>query len=117
MLTAMLCPSQELAQHSSGVAVSSQAALSWVPALLGLSSSFISVQGVSKSMNKSAVPNTHPFPTASLHKANEGRVVGDVVGPPGWAGLSGVALVRMGEGTLGLPALLGVSVPSAALEQ
>lgn len=109
MLTVMLCPSQELAQCSGRVAMPSWAALSWVPALPGLSSSLISVQGVSKSVNKSAVPAAHPFPTASLHKANEGLVVGDVVGPPGWAGLSGVALVRIGEGTLGLPALLGIS--------
>lgn len=109
MLTVMLSPSQELAQHSAGVAVPSRAALSCVPALPGLSSSFISVQGVSKPMNKSAVPTAHPFPTASLHKANEGLVVGDVVGPPSWAGLSGVALVRMAEGILGFPACLGTS--------
>lgn len=95
-LTVMLCPSQELAQHSDGVAVPSRAALSWIPALPGLSSSFIFVLGLAKSMNKPAVP------TASLHKANEGLVVEDVVGSPVLD--CGVALVRMDEGTLGFPA-------------
>lgn len=77
------CPWPELAQSNGGVAVPSRAALSWVPAFPSLSSTFISVQGVSESVNKSAVPTAHTFPTASLHKANEGLVVGDVVAPPG----------------------------------